>query len=217
MKNIIFIAPPAAGKGTQSDLLVKKYQYEHISTGNLLREEVEKQSELGKKIATIIKSGDLVEDEIVTLLLEKKLSETKEPYIFDGYPRNMAQAIVLENLLDKLNKQKVLAISLNISEEEAIRRATGRISCPDCKRSYHQITEELKPKNDNVCDDCNIPLIRREDDTEETYKVRYKNYIKNTFPLLKYFKSKGDLYVVENPIYPDTTFIEIENVISDID
>ena len=213
MKNIIFIAPPAAGKGTQSDMLVKKYGYEHISTGDLLRSEVASESELGQEIAEVINSGNFVSDDIVTILLEKRLSEIKEPYIFDGYPRNMIQADILENILTKLNKSATIAIYLNVSEEEAIRRSTGRLSCPNCNRTYHKYTEEVKPKVMGKCDDCETDLINRDDDTEETFKVRYKNYIDNTSPLLNYFKDKEMLYVVENPIYPDTTFIEIENVI----
>lgn len=216
MKNIIFIAPPAAGKGTQSDLLVKKYGYHHISTGDLLRSEVASKSELGNEIASIMSSGNLVSDEIVTKVLEKKLSEIKEPYIFDGYPRNMVQAKILEDILTKLNKHETIAIYLNVSEEEAIKRATGRLSCPNCNRSYHKYTEEVKPKVSGKCDDCEVDLINRDDDSEETYRVRYKNYIDNASPLLNYYQDKEMLYVVENPIYPNTTFIEIENVISDI-
>lgn len=213
MKNIIFIAPPASGKGTQSNLLVKKYGYNHISTGNLLSSEVASESKLGKEIAEIINSGNFVSNDIVTSLLENKLIETKEPYAFDGYPRNLEQAKSLDELLNKLNIKPCLAIYLNVSEEEAIRRVVGRLKCPNCNRTYNKFAKELQPELEGICDDCNIELVNREDDTEETFKIRYKNYIKNTIPLLNYYKNKEMLYIVEDPVNPTMTLEEIENVI----
>lgn len=213
MKNIIFIAPPAAGKGTQSDLLVKKYGYEHISTGDLLRAEVASGSEFGEEISEIMNSGRLVSDEVVTRLLENKLSTVSEPYIFDGYPRNMAQADILENLLKKLNKGECTAIYLDVPEDEATRRSTGRLSCPKCNRSYHKYNEATRPKVEGKCDDCSADLISRDDDTEETFRKRYQTYVENTSPLLDYYQDKGMLYVIHNPIDPNITLEEIETVI----
>ena len=106
MKNIIFISPPATGKGTQSDLLVKKYGYNHISMGDLLRKEASEKSEIGKEVDEIIKSGKFVSDVIICKLIEKALEKSEEPYIFDGFPRNMSQAKILEEALIKFNKEK---------------------------------------------------------------------------------------------------------------
>ena len=212
MKNIIFIAPPAAGKGTQSDLLVKKYNYVHISTGDLLRAELASGSELGKELAEVMSSGALVSDEIVLELLEKKLSGENGPYIFDGYPRNIAQAKVLEDLLIKLNKTDYVVVYLKIDEELALQRATGRLSCPKCNRTYHKYFDTAKPKFENKCDDCDNDLISRSDDSEETFKVRYKNYIDNTAALLDFYKEKGLLNIFDSSNVPEQTFVEIENV-----
>jgi len=213
MKNIIFIAPPAAGKGTQSDLLVKKFGYEHISTGDLLRAEVASGSDFGKDLSEIMNSGALVSDEIVTKLLENKLSTVSEPYIFDGYPRNIAQADILANLLNKLNKGECVVIYLDVPEDEATRRATGRLSCPNCNRSYHKYNESTRPKVEWKCDDCNTDLISRDDDTEETFRKRYQTYVENTSPLLDYYQGKGMLHIIHNPVVPEITSAEIEKII----
>ncbi|MDD4187877.1 MAG: nucleoside monophosphate kinase [Bacilli bacterium] len=213
MKNIIFIAPPAAGKGTQSDLLVKKYGYNHISMGDILRKEASKKSEIGKEVDEILKSGNLVSDEVILKLTEKILTGTSEPYIFDGFPRNMSQAKILEETLVKFNKTKPIVIYLNVNKEEAIKRATGRLNCPKCGKIYHKYSEELKPQIEGKCDECQVDLISRDDDNEETFKTRYENYIKKTLPLLDYFKSANDLYVIDNPIFPMEIFAKIEEII----
>ena len=179
MKNIIFIAPPAAGKGTQSDLLISKYGYEHISTGDLLREEVASGSELGLSISELMKSGALISDDIVNKLLVKALSATTKPFILDGYPRNISQAEKLDILLSELGKSADAVIYLEVDEELAMKRATGRISCPNCKRSYHKYF--MKPKQDNICDNCGATLISRADDTEEAFKNRYNTYVQKEY------------------------------------
>ena len=211
MKNIIFIAPPAAGKGTQSDLLVKKYGYNHISTGDLLRAEVASKSDLGLKLQDIMKSGNLVSDEIVSELLTNALSKLEGSFILDGYPRNIDQAKTLDNILVSLNKKVESAIYLDVNEETATKRATGRLSCPNCNRTYHKYF--AKPAEENICDDCKTSLISRSDDTEETFKVRYSNYINSTAPLLEYYKEKGILTIVYKTQTPEETFAEIEKVI----
>lgn len=215
MKNIIFIAPPAAGKGTQSDLLVKKYGYIHISTGDLLRNEVRCGTELGKSIDEVIKNGALVSDEIVTELLRKRLSsnDITNGFILDGYPRNVAQAITLDNLLQELNIQTPKAIYLEMDETLAMHRALGRVTCPKCNRGYNKYEDAVKPKIGGLCDDCGEALTSRSDDTEETFKIRYESYIKSTLPLLKYYEDLGILSIVDNSGTPESTFIKIEEVI----
>lgn len=211
MKNIIFIAPPAAGKGTQSDLLVSKYGYNHISTGDLLRNEVASSSVLGNEISSIMKSGGLVSDDIVSELLIKAISSSDAPFILDGYPRNIEQAHILEDILNKLNKKVDIVIYLDVPEDIATKRATGRLSCPKCNRTYHKYF--AKPIKEGICDNCNCELITRSDDTEETFKVRFANYMKNTAPLLDYYKNNDLLYVVSKINTPEETLMEIENVI----
>lgn len=215
MKNIIFIAPPAAGKGTQSDLLVKKYGYVHISTGDLLREEVNSKTELGNKLADIMESGELVSDEIVTELLRKRLSkeDIKAGFILDGYPRNIIQADILKNLIFELGLSIDVVIYLEMDATTAMHRALGRITCPNCGRGYNKYEDILKPKIEFICDDCNVDLISRSDDTEETFKTRFDTYIKNTSPLLEYYKEEGILNIIDNSGTPEETFKHIESVI----
>ena len=209
MKNIVFIAPPAAGKGTQSDLLVKKYNYLHISTGDLLRNEVATKSELGEKIDQIQKKGELVSSKIVNELLTKALKESNKPFILDGYPRNEEQINYLENILNDVNKEIGVVIYLNVSEELACKRATGRLICPKCSSTYHKYF--VKPIKEGICDNCGENLITRADDTEETFKIRYNTYINNTKPILDYYNQKGLLKIIDKTD-ADEVF-EIEKVI----
>lgn len=213
MRNIILIAPPAAGKGTQSGMLIKKYKYEHISTGDLLRNIDQEQVNLKEEIDQIIKSGNLVPNDIVTKLLEKKLKTTKGPIVFDGYPRNIEQALDLERILSDLNIDLGIAIYLDIEKEEAIKRATGREMCPKCNKIYNINFEKFKPKEEGKCDVCLIDLIKRPDDTKESYAIRYEIYKQNISPLLNYYSEKGSLIKIKTSDYPKETFNKIEEVI----
>lgn len=213
MKNIIFIAPPAAGKGTQSELLVREFNYEHISTGDLLREKQNDGSLLGNKIKELLASGNLVDDETVTELLKDRLASISGPFILDGYPRNVNQASTLENILNELNLSIDSVIYLNVDCDLAMKRALGRITCPKCKRTYNKYSEATKPKVENICDDCNIELVGRSDDNEESFKVRFNTYLSNTEPLLEYYREKGKLVVIDKNDTPEETFEEVKKVI----
>ncbi len=211
MKNIVFIAPPASGKGTQSDLLVSKYGYNHISTGDLLREEIKSGSDLGKQIDELMKTGKLVSDDIVNSLLTKALSDSDKPFILDGYPRNMTQVPFLDDILSKANKKVDAIIYLDVPYDLLLKRATGRLTCPKCAHTFHKYFN--KPLNDGICDNCGETLISRVDDNEETFKVRYNSYIENTKPLLDYYKDKGNLHVIDKANTKEETLEEIEKVI----
>ena len=210
MKNIVFIAPPAAGKGTQSDLLVNKYDYNHISTGDLLREEVAKGTTLGLEIAEKQKKGELVSSDIVNELLTNAIKVSDKPFILDGYPRNVEQIYFLEEILKNANKEIGVVIYLDVPEDLACKRATGRLICPNCNKTYHKYF--VKPINDNICDNCAVELISRADDTEETFKIRYNTYINNTKPLLDYYEKLGLLKIIKKTD-ADEVFAEIEKVI----
>lgn len=211
MKNIIFIAPPAAGKGTQSELLISKYGYEHISTGDLLRNEIKSGSDLGKELDSVMKSGSLISDEIVNRLLINALSNISKPFILDGYPRTISQALKLDEILASLNKSVDVVVYLDVEEELAMKRATGRLSCKSCNRIYHKYFS--KPRVDGICDDCGSSLISRADDTPDTFKVRYDTYMSNTKPLLDFYSNKNILVKVDANKEADETFSEIEKVI----
>ncbi len=211
MKNIIFIAPPAAGKGTQSELLISKYGYEHISTGDLLRNEIKSGSDLGKELDSMMKSGSLISDEIVNGLLINALSNITKPFILDGYPRTISQALKLDEILASLNKSVDVVVYLDVEEELAMKRATGRLSCKSCNRIYHKYFS--KPRVEGICDDCGSSLISRADDTPDTFKVRYDTYMSNTKPLLDFYSNKNILVKVDANKEADETFSEIEKVI----
>jgi len=217
MKNIIFIAPPAAGKGTQAKLLAEKYNIPHISTGDLLREEASKSTDLGIKIKEIMKSGALVNDEVITELLKNRLlkDDCNNGYILDGYPRNLEQAKTYDELLRTINKDLGVVIFLDIDRELAMKRTLSRIVCSNCGTSYNLIVEALKPKNENICDKCNNDLKVRTDDNEETFINRFDTYIDKTQSLIDYYEDKNVLKVVkvlENLSALDI-FKEIERIV----
>ena len=198
MKNIIFIAPPAAGKGTQSTILEKKYNLPHVSTGDILREEAKKDTELGRYIAEVLSSGGLVKDEITYTLLQSRLSmdDCKNGYILDGFPRNIEQAYKYDEILKKLNQELGYVIKLDIDEETLEKRITGRRICETCKTVYNINSLEEKPKEESICDKCGGRLYQRNDDNITSFKNRYKVYVEKTKPLLDYYKKKGILYVI---------------------
>ena len=198
MKNIIFIAPPAAGKGTVSDALISEYGYVHISTGDMLRAEIATGSDFGKEIDALISKGIFVPDELVTELLKNTLASLDKPFILDGYPRNLLQADILNELLSDLNIDNYVAIYLDIEKDEARKRATGRLICEKCNISYHKYNESTKPKQDGICDRCGEKLVQRADDSEETFNKRYDTFINVTYPLHDYYKKLDKLEVIDS-------------------
>ena len=212
MVNILFIAPPAAGKGTFSKMLLDKYGYAHISAGEVLREEVLKETELGKTIKEIISSGKFIDNNLMKNLIEKKLTEIKndKPFIMDGYPRTLEQVKDFEDILIKLNKKMDKLIYLNIDTETGLKRVLGRLSCPQCKKGYNKLTGYNMPKKEWLCDECNIELESRTDDTIESYKVRYNIYTNETQPLIEYYRKTGNLIEIDATKDADTTMKEIE-------
>lgn len=212
MKNIIFIAPPASGKGTQSAILEKKYNLIHISTGNLLRQEALKDSELGRYISEVLASGGLVKNEIAYDIVYKRLKESdcQNGYVLDGYPRNIEQAYDYDKILKELNQVLGYVIVLDIKEETLEKRVTGRRVCENCKAVYNINSETEKPKVESICDKCGGRLYQRNDDNVTSFKHRYNLYLEKTKPLLDYYREKGILYVING----DDT---ITNIASNID
>lgn len=198
MKNIIFLAPPAAGKGTLSELLVEKYNYGHISTGDLLRAEVKAGSELGKEAESLMKAGKFVPDELIIKLIENRITQPdcENGYILDGFPRTKVQAEKYDELLNKMGKDIGVVIYIDIEKDIAMKRACGRMTCPTCGKIYHKYSEEMKPEVEGVCDICNIALTQRADDSEETFIKRFDEYMEKTMPLYDYYKEKGVLETI---------------------
>lgn len=212
MKNIILIAAPAAGKGTLSDLLVKKYDYIHISTGDLLREVSKENTELGQKIAKMLQNGELVTDEIVFELLENKLCQVDKPYILDGFPRTLNQAYKYDELIQKLNKDLGIVVVLNCDYEILKKRIVGRYLCKDCGSIYNTLTGVNTPKQEGICDNCGGDLYKRSDDNEESFKTRYETYLEKTKPLIDFYEKKGNLYYIDSQT-TDTMLKEIEDLL----
>jgi len=195
MKSVIFIAPPAAGKGTQSANLKAK-GYVHISTGDMLREEISKESEIGLLVNDIMQSGKLVSDEIVFDLITNKLSNLNSPFILDGFPRTLKQAELLNELFNNLDIDNYEVIYLDLPMEDAIKRALGRLTCSKCGASYNKYYSELAPKKIGICDKCGNELNIRSDDNEESFKVRFNTFITNTDPIKEFYSNKGKLHIV---------------------
>ena len=211
MKNIIFIAPPAAGKGTQSNLLKDKYGYVHISTGDMLREIVSSDSELGKVVKNIIDKGNLVSDDLIFKLLKSKLNSIKgKPFILDGFPRTLNQALFLDN---DLKIDNYIVIYLDLSKEDAIKRIDGRLTC-SCGKSYNLNDINLKPKIIDKCDNCGNVLVKRNDDNLEAFKIRFDVFLKNNKPLIDYYKNKNKLKVVNVNKGVNEIFNEILKVVA---
>ncbi len=218
MKNIIFIAPPAAGKGTQSKLVSEKYNIPHISTGDLLREEIAKESELGLSVKAEMEKGNLVSDEVITTLLKNRITspDCKNGYILDGYPRNVTQAKIYNNMLDELGYGKGVVIFFDIDRERALKRTISRIICPHCGSSYNLLVEELKPKKENICDRCGNNLAKRKDDTREVFINRYDTYMNSTKDLIDYYENLGLLHKIEVLDKPaNDIFEEVKKVLND--
>ena len=215
MKNLILIAPPSAGKGTISEYLVNNYDYSHISTGDLLREEIKKNSEIGKEVKDIMSEGKFPRDELVFALLEDKMSKVKGSLIFDGIPRNIKQADMLIDLLDKLKLRKPCIIYLDVKKEELLKRVTGRRICPNCGRTYNVNFESMYPLDGHLCNDCKTALITRDDDNIETYNVRYQQYMDNTYPVIDYMSSKSfKVYTIDGSDL-NNMLNEVEKIISE--
>ena len=212
--NVIFIAPPAAGKGTFSSLLVDKYNYNHISAGDVLRDEVASGSELGNKISNIISTGALVDDQMLKELIIKKFKniDLSRPIIMDGYPRKINQAKDYIEILKMFNLDLGKVIFIEIDKKTALDRVLGRLNCPECKRSYNKYTN-LKPKKDGICDVCGTELISRSDDNEQSFVNRFNNYLNETAPLVNYFKEKNNFNMINGNDEATSIFKKIENIL----
>lgn len=215
MMNLILIAAPGAGKGTLAKSLKEKYNYVHISTGDLLRDIVKSDDPLGAKIKDILEKGLLVDDELIYEILKKRLSESdcKNGVILDGFPRNVSQAKKYDEIVEEVGLDLGKAILLDVSEELLIKRITGRRLCPDCGAIYNIFNPEICPKEENKCDKCGGTLYQRSDDNEEALKTRYATYVEQTEPLINYYKEKGILSVVDAGIGIDETFEQVKGII----
>mgnify|MGYP003298861575 CR=1 FL=1 len=217
MKNIMFIAPPAAGKGTQAELVVEKYGIPHISTGDILREISKEDSEIGKYVQETLASGKLVKDEITYQLIEDRLKrdDCKNGYIIDGFPRNIEQAMEYDKILDKLNYEVGNVILINIDKKTLEKRITGRRICENCNTIYNINDENNSPKIESVCDNCGGKLYQRSDDNLEAFETRYEMYQEKTEPITDYYREKGVLKEINGNDSVENIFTSIDKIINE--
>lgn len=217
MKNVILIAAPAAGKGTEAAKLKEQYNMPHISTGDLLRTAVAKGDERGALINQLISSGKFVGDDIVLELLKEKILEPdcENGYILDGFPRNIAQAKAYDKILDEIKRDIGIVIVLDIDKEIAKSRISGRYSCPICGKVYNVNNSDMKPINEGLCDSCNVELTRRTDDNPDTYEERYNTYIEKTQPLISYYDQKGIVYHVNSGVSSEETHRQVVEILGE--
>ena len=216
MKNIMFIAPPAAGKGTQAELVTKKYNIPHISTGDILREISKEDSEIGNYVYETLASGKLVKDEITYKLIEERLNkeDCKNGYIIDGFPRNLDQAIEYDKILANLGYDIGNVIYLEISEKTLEKRITGRRLCEDCHSIYNINDEKSSPKVESVCDKCGGKLYQRNDDNLEAFQTRYQMYLEKTAPIIEHYKKQNVLHVINGEDTVENIFNAVDEIIS---
>lgn len=215
MFDIILIAPPAAGKGTESKMLKADYSIPHISTGDLLRTAGSKNDELGKEITKLMKNGAFVSDHIILKLIEDRIAndDCKRGYILDGFPRDITQAQEYDKILERKNKKIGYVFVIDMDKEVAKSRILGRRICGSCGKVYNINCKELSPKIPGICDDCNSELIKREDDNVTTYEKRYNSYLEKTAPLIEYYSKKGVLYHIDGNVDKDYTHSQIVKVL----
>lgn len=194
--NLIFLGPPGAGKGTQAKILSDFLGVPQISTGDILRSAVREQTPMGLRAKSYMDSGALVPDEVVVGIAEERLSDVDcEPgFILDGFPRTVAQAEALSEMLSRKGKGIQAVVSITVREDELLARIGGRRACQSCGKVYHIQNEP--PREEGVCDKCNGTLYQRDDDKEETMRRRLEEYEKKTAPLVKYYTELGLLVEV---------------------
>ena len=185
---VVLLGPPGCGKGTQAEKMGDDLGYVKLSTGDMLREAVRNQTELGLKAKTYMDAGGLVPNDLIIGLMKEKI-EGLDKIILDGFPRTVEQADALAEQVDI-----DIAINIDVPDDELISRLTQRRSCPDCNAVYH--LSNKPPAKEGVCDKCGAGLYQRDDDKEETVKNRLEVYRKNTFPLIEYYEKRGKLVTI---------------------
>lgn len=198
-RELIFLGPPACGKGTQTNKLSEYLGFPHIDTGSLLRAEIAKATPDGLVAKSFIDKGQLVPPELVGNIIRNRLSEEDcaNGYVLDGYPRSLAQAEMLEKINADVDKETAdfKAIYFDIDTELLIERIVNRQSCPKCGEIYNK---KFKPsKVENICDKCNVELKTRADDNEEIARARFDTYFRETAPLIEFYEKKGVLHKMD--------------------
>lgn len=211
--NLILMGLPGAGKGTQAEKINEKYDIPHISTGDMFRLAIKEGTELGKQAKEFMDQGALVPDEVTIGIVKGRLSkdDCKKGFLLDGFPRTIAQAESLDEILNELNEEIDYVVNVDVPEEKLVERLTGRRVCPTCGTTYHVVYNP--PKEEGICDKDGSKLIQRDDDKPETVKKRLEVNIKQTQPLLDFYNDKGLLVTVDGDQEIDDVFQDIQSKI----
>lgn len=213
-RNLVFLGAPGAGKGTLAQELCKEKKLAHISTGDILRSEIKKGSELGKKANSYVTSGGLVPDDLVADMVAKRLldNDCQNGFVLDGFPRTVNQADLLEKALTKIGRKLDGVVYFEAAEDLLIKRLTARLVCKQCNTIYNTIFSA--PAKKGICDKCGIELYQRPDDSLETAKDRLLIYNEQTAPLVPYYKNKKMLATINAALSKDKSYPELIKVLS---
>ena len=214
--NIVLFGPPGSGKGTQAKKLAEKYHIPHVSTGDILRENLKRGTALGLEAKKYMNRGELVPDEVLIGIITDRLSQPDcdEGCILDGYPRTVPQAETLEAIMNELGKTLDVVVDIEVPDAEVLKRISGRRMCANCGASYHIIFNP--PKQEGICDRCGRPLYQREDDKETAVMNRLEVYKQQSQPLIEYYRQKGVLATVDGTASIEEVFDEIAAVLDTV-
>jgi len=213
--NLIIFGPPGAGKGTQSNNIINNFDLKQVSTGDLLRSEIKLQTDLGKKIESIINNGELVSDDVVNTLIRKIILDPKNfnRLIFDGYPRTIQQVYSLEKLLEEFNQKISIVFNLNVNKDIVSKRANGRLICTKCLKIFNAYLSPANSKN-HKCE--KKYLEKRTDDNTKTILNRYETYVVKTKPILDYYNKKRLLLEIDGNQEIDEIYNKIKGILQNI-
>lgn len=214
--NILIMGPAGAGKGTMSELILKEYDIPHISTGDMLRENVRNNTELGKTAKSFMEAGKLVPDDVINAMVEDRLQQPdcQKGYLLDGFPRTLVQAEAFSEIADKIGKPVECVIALEVDFEILKDRITGRRICSKCGAIYH--VKGHPSKVEGICDECGGELIQRKDDTVEQLKVRMDEYEKSTKPVIDFYEARGVVKHVNAAQEKDKVFAVIQEALENL-
>lgn len=215
--NILIMGPAGAGKGTMSDLILKEYDIPHISTGDILRENVRNNTELGLTAKSYMESGRLVPDDVINAMVEKRLQEDdcQKGYLLDGFPRTLVQAQAFEKISEKIGKPVECVLALEVDFDVLKERITGRRVCPKCGAIYH--IHNFPSKVEGICDVCGSELKQRSDDTVEKLTQRMEEYENSTKPVIDFFEDKNVVKHLNAAEKPEIVFGKIQEALNQLD
>ncbi|ECC2020475.1 adenylate kinase [Listeria monocytogenes] len=211
---LVLMGLPGAGKGTQAEQIVEKYNIPHISTGDMFRAAMKNNTELGKKAKSFMDNGDLVPDEVTNGIVRERLAEddAKNGFLLDGFPRTVEQAEELENILNDLGTELDAVINIEVDKDVLMKRLTGRWICQTCGKTYHEIYNP--PKVPGKCDLDGGELYQRDDDKKETVEKRLNVNMKQTKPLLDFYSEKGKLHNINGEQDIKDVFVDVEKILA---